>query len=323
MVSKVLVAARSFAASPEAKAVLAAQGYELVLNPYDRPLTEAELLPLVRGVDALITGNDAVTAAVIAAGLPTLKIIAKHGVGYNTIDIAAAKRCGVPVTVTPGANSKSVADLALALMLTLARHVLRLDRAVRAGSWGRLGGSELSGKTLGIIGTGSIGGEVAKRAHGFDMAIIAYDVCPRPDLVELYGVKYLPQAAVLAQADFVSLHAPALPETRGMINLASLRTMKPTAYLINTARGDLIVEDDLYIALTEGIIAGAGLDTFVHEPLRDSRLFGLDNVVLTPHAGANTREAVIRTGVMAAEEVVRVLSGQPPLYPVEQKGGLA
>lgn len=316
MQKKVLVAARSFARSPEAKAVLEAQGYELVLNTLDRPLEEAELLKLIPGIDALVAGNDAVTAAVIAAGAPTLKVIAKHGVGFNNIAVAAAKQHNIPVTITPGANSKSVADLALGLMLAVARRIPQMDHSVRDGSWGRITGSELGGKVLGIVGMGNIGGEVAKRAYGFDMKIIAFDVYPRQEFIDNYGVTYLPLAEVLAQADFLSLHAPALPETVGMINTNSLRNMKKTAYLINTARGDLIVEEDLYDALSQGVIAGAALDTFLQEPLRESRLFALNNIVLTPHAGANTHEAVIRTGIMAAEEVVRVLSGQPPKYPV-------
>lgn len=320
MQKKVLVAARSFARSPEAKSVLESQGYELILNTLDRPLEEAELLPLVKGADALVAGNDAVTAAVIAAGCPTLKIIAKHGVGYNNIDVAAAARHNVAVTITPGSNSKSVADLTLGLMLAVARRIPQMDHSMRAGSWGRITGNELGGKTLGIVGMGNIGGEVAKRAFGFDMKIVAFDVYPRQEFEQNYGVSYLPLAEVIARADFLSLHAPALPQTVGMINKDSLRTMKNTAYLINTARGDLIVEEDLYAALTGGIIAGAALDAFIHEPLHDSPLFGLNNVVLTPHAGANTYEAVVRTGVMAAEEVVRVLSGLEPRYAVSPSG---
>jgi D-3-phosphoglycerate dehydrogenase len=318
MKRKVLIAARSFAQSPEAKAVLAEQGYELILNPFDRPLTEGELIPMMQGMDALVAGNDAVTAAVIAASAPTLKIVAKHGVGYNNIDIRMAKQHGIPVTITPGANSQSVADLTLGLMLAISRRIPQLDKLVRGNSWGRIPGNELGGKVLGIVGMGSIGGEVAKRALGFDMKIIAYDIQSRQDFIDKYRVTYLPLAELLAQADYISLHAPAIPETVGMINRDTLRTMKKTAYLINTARGDLIVEEDLYSALSQNMIAGAALDTFIEEPLRDSRLVELENIILTPHAGANTREAVIRTGVTAAEEVVRVLSGQQPKYAVNK-----
>ena len=316
MKRRVLVAARSFARSQAARAVLEAEGYELQFNPYDRPLREEELKELIRGAAALVAGNDAVTGAVIAAGAPTLRIIAKHGVGYNNIDVTAAGEYGIPVTVTPGANSKSVADLAMGLMLAVSRRIPQMDHSVRAGAWSRITGSELNGKVLGIVGMGSIGGEVAKRACGFDMKIIASDIRPRQEYAERYGVSYLSLPEVLAGADYLTLHAPAGPETAGMINKDTLRTMKKSAYLINTARGDLIVEEDLYEALLQGIIAGAALDTYACEPLRDSRWFGLDNVVLTPHTGANTYEAVDRTGVMAAEEVARVLSGRRPRHSV-------
>lgn len=313
---KVLAAARSFAKSAEAKAVLTQAGLEIVLNPYDRPLKEAELLELIQGVDGMVTGMDEVTAAVIAKGASALKIVAKHGVGYNNIDLAAARQHNVQVTITPGANTVSVAELALGLMLSLARKIPVMDRSVKAGSWDRLTGCELSGKTLGIVGLGSIGSEVVKRAYAFDMKIAAYDLFPRTDLIEKYGVVYKPLTEVLAAADFLSLHAPATPETLGMINKTTLQTMKKTAFIINTARGDLIVEQDLYEALTTGVIAGAGLDTFAQEPPVNSPLFTLDNVVLTPHAGATTSEAVTRMGVTAAEEVVRVLTGKQPLYSV-------
>ncbi|MDU4959177.1 MAG: phosphoglycerate dehydrogenase [Sporomusaceae bacterium] len=316
MSKKVLVAARSFARSPEAKAVLTQHGCELTLNPYDRPLTEAELLSLLPGMDALVAGNDAVTAAVIGAAVPGLKIIAKHGVGYDTIAVDRAAELGVPVTIAPGANSRSVADLTLALMLALARRIPQLDRLVRRNSWERLPGSELAGKTLGLIGVGSIGGEVARRARGFEMNCIAYDRCQRNDVCEQYGVRYVTLPKLLADSDYVSLHVPATAETAGMINRHTLGLMKPTAYLINTARGDLVVEEDLYYALAANRIAGAALDTFREEPLHDSRLFELDTVVLTPHTGAHTREATVRTGILAAEEVVRVLSGLQPRYAV-------
>lgn len=317
MRKKVLIAARSFSRSPEAKAVLEAKGYDLILNPYDRPLAEAELVEMIVGVDALVAGNDAVTQAVIAAGSPTLKIIAKHGVGYNNIDVSAAKQYGIPVTVAPGANSQSVAELAFALMLACARSIPQMDRSVRAGSWDRVTGNEVGGKVLGIVGMGNIGGEMAKRACGFGMKIIAFDVYPNQEFTKNYGVTYLPLADVISQADFLSLHAPSTPETIGLMNQTTLRTMKKTAFLINTARGDLVIEDDLYKALAAGVIAGAALDTFAKEPLQNSPLLELDNIIVTPHAGAATHEAVIRTGLIGAEEVVRVLSGQLPRYAVK------
>lgn len=316
MKKKVLVGSRERSRAPEAMGILEAQGYELVLNPYDRSLTEEELLEMVKGVHGIIAGSEKITAAVIAAGDPTLKVIAKQGVGYNTIDVVAAKEHGVAVTITPGANSKSVADLAMGLIMAIARQIPQMDVSIRNEGWYRHTGIELGGKVLGIVGMGNIGGEVAKRAHGFGMKIIAYDVYPRQDFIDNYGVTYLSLDEIFAESDFISLHAPAMAETMGMVNKDRLRTMKNTAYMINTARGELIVEDDLYEALTQGLIAGAALDVFAQEPPKNSPLIGLKNLVFTSHAGAYTKEAIVGAGVIAAEEVVRVLSGTKPNYPV-------
>ncbi|MDF2636680.1 MAG: Phosphoglycerate dehydrogenase [Pelosinus sp.] len=314
---KVLVTARSFALCEEAKTILESQGYSITWNPVGRPLKEQELLALIPGMDALITGTDEVSEKVIAAGLPSLKVIGKYGVGYDNIDVAAAKRHGVQVTFTPGVLTKAVAELAMGLLLSAARNIAAMDGLVRQGKWERITGTELADKTIGIVGTGNIGREVAKRAAAFDMNVTAYDLWPNLDFAAQYGIKYVPLDELLAKADFISLHTPSTPETIGMINLKSLQGMKNTAVLINTARGDLIVEEDLIKALQEGVIAGAGLDTFALEPLKDERFFSLRNVVLSPHAGSNTRETVARMSVMVASDVVAVLTGNPPHYPVK------
>lgn len=314
--TKILVTARSFATSNKAKAVLEKENYEIIYNPYGRTLTENELIKLIHGVDGLIAGLDEITEKVIAAGQPTLKIIARFGVGYNNVDLNAARKHSVVVTTTPGANNIAVAELAMGLMLAAARNIARIDVLVRQGSWQRVKGVELNQKVLGIIGLGSIGSEVAMRAHGFNMKILAYDKYARQDMIEKYGVQYVTLDELLSQSDIISLHAPALPETVGMINEEKMRLMKSTAILINTARGDLIVEEDLCTALREHWIAAAGLDAFVHEPLLDSPLLTLDNVVLTSHVGATTAESAERMGSMAAEEVVRVLAGELPLNPI-------
>lgn len=317
MVDKILITALSFRRSPEPLTYLKDSGYEIVQSSNNSPMQEDELISLMKGVSAIIAGNDNITERVIAAGLPELKIIAKCGAGYNNIDVAAAKRLGVTVTSTPGANSNSVADLTLGLMLSLARNIPQFDCCVHSGEWGKSVGHELGGKTLGIVGTGNIGGEVIKRAKAFDMNIVAYSVPERRDLVEGYGVVYLPLEKVIAKADFLSLHVPATPQTIGMINKTTLSTMKATACLINTARGELVEEQDLYQALQQGIIAGAALDAFTKEPLGDSPLCKLSNVILTPHIGASTLEASQRVGKMAAQDVIRVLTGEEPYYPVK------
>lgn len=317
--ARVVVLPRSFSRSDEAKALLEQPGFDIVWNPAGRPLNEQELVELIQGADALITGIDEVTGKVLEAGNPTLKIVAKYGVGYDNIDVNAADRLGIPVTVTPGAPTRSVAELTLALMLGVARHIPQMNAGVREGGWNRITGTELGGKTLGVVGLGAIGAEVVKRAAAFDMQVLAYDRHVRQDLVEQYGVRYVSLPELFAQADFISLHAPSLPETIGMINRETLGLMKPTAYLINTARGDLVVEEDLYEALANRRLAGAGLDTFVHEPPLDRKLVSLPNVVTSPHVGSNTLEAGYRMARMAAEEVIRVLSGEAPKFRVNGK----
>lgn len=316
MKEKVLVSSLSFRRSQAAIELLRTSGYDIILSPVSRGLKEKELLALLPGVAAIVAGNDEITETVIAAGLPDLKLIARSGVGYNTIDIQGARRHGIAVTNTPGANNKSVADLTLGLILSLARTIPRLNDSLHRGCWEKSVGLELGDKTLGVIGTGNIGGEVIKRARAFDMKIVAYDVYPRSELAEMYGVVYLPMKEVLAQADFLSLHAPALPETARMICKETLSLMKRTAYLINTARGELVIEEDLCEALQQGVIAGAALDSFGIEPLERSCLFGLSNVILTPHIGASTFEASERAGQIAAQEVIRVLQGFAPRYAV-------
>jgi D-3-phosphoglycerate dehydrogenase len=315
--TKVLVTARSFASCNEAKAILEGQDYLITWNPYGRPLNEQELVELMPGMDALITGTDEVTAKVIAAGMPTLKVIGKYGVGYDNIDVVAAKRQGVQVTFTPGVLTKAVAELAMGLLLSVARNIAAMDLLVRQGKWERITGTELSGKTMGIVGTGNIGKEVAKRAVAFDLNVIAYDVFPNSSFAAEYGIKYVELSELFKEADFISLHTPSTPETVGMVDMKCLQSMKNTAILVNTARGDLIVEEDLLKALQDGVIAGAGLDTFALEPLRDEQFFKLSNVVLSPHAGSNTHETVARMSIMVANDVIAVLTGNLPGYPVK------
>lgn len=317
MLKRVLVTALSFRKSLKAIAYLKEKGYEVIISPYDRPLQEQELIRLMQDISAVVVGNDAVTEKVIAAGVPTLKLIARSGVGYNTIDVGAAYRYKIPVTNTPGANGQSVADLTMGFILSLARNISQLDRMLHLGGWGGFTGTELGGKTLGIIGTGYVGREVIKRAAGFNMKSIAFDPHPCRELIEKFGTIYLSLDKVIATSDFLSLHAPAMRDTFHMINQRTLQSMKKTAYLINTARGDLVVEEDLCYALEKSIIAGAALDTFAQEPLQNNKLCSLRNVIITPHIGASTKDAADRVGMMAANEVVRVLSGLAPEHLVQ------
>lgn len=313
---KVVVGSRSRSRSKEAMEILEKKGYILELNPFDRTMTEDELIERIKGASALVAGSDKVTKRVLEAGSPTLKIVAKQGVGYNTIDIEAAKELGIAVTITPGANSKSVADLTMGLILNAARNISGMDRAIRNNEWYRYTGCELNNKIIGIVGMGHIGGEVAKRAYAFGMKILAYDIYPRQDFIEKYNVTYVSLEKLFKQSDVITLHAPAIKATENMINRDSLNLMKSTAILVNAARGELINEEDLYEALKNKKIGFAALDVYKNEPLKNSKLTELENIVFTAHAGAYTKSAIIGAGVIASEEIVRVLSGEEPKFNV-------
>ena len=313
---KVVVGSRSRSRSKEAMEILEKNGYILELNPFDRTMTEDELIERIKGASALVAGSDKVTKRVLEAGSPTLKIVAKQGVGYNTIDIEAAKELGIAVTITPGANSKSVADLTMGLILNAARNISGMDRAIRNNEWYRYTGCELNNKIIGIVGMGHIGGEVAKRAYAFGMKILAYDIYPRQDFIEKYNVTYVSLEKLFKQSDVITLHAPTIKATENMINRDSLNLMKSTAILVNAARGELINEEDLYEALKNKKIGFAALDVYKNEPLKNSKLTDLENIVFTAHAGAYTKSAIIGAGVIASEEIVRVLSGEEPKFNV-------
>lgn len=313
---KVVVGSRSRSRSKEAMEILEKNGYILELNPFDRTMTEDELIERIKGASALVAGSDKVTKRVLEAGSPTLKIVAKQGVGYNTIDIEAAKELGIAVTITPGANSTSVADLTMGLILNAARNISGMDRAIRNNEWYRYTGCELNNKIIGIVGMGHIGGEVAKRAYAFGMKILAYDIYPRQDFIEKYNVTYVSLEKLFKQSDVITLHAPAIKATENMINRDSLNLMKSTAILVNAARGELINEEDLYEALKNKKIGFAALDVYKNEPLKNSKLTDLENIVFTAHAGAYTKSAIIGAGVIASEEIVRVLSGEEPKFNV-------
>jgi D-3-phosphoglycerate dehydrogenase len=263
----------------------------------DRPLDEDEMVELVRDCAGLIVGVDPVTPRVLEAG--PLRVVVKYGSGMDNIDVEAARSRGVQVSSTPGTNARSVAELAIALLLTLARNVALHDRGVRAGSWRRLTGVELAGKQLGIVGYGAIGREVARIARGLDMNVVAHD-----PLVEGADVDLVPLDELYAASDAVSLHLPLTDETRGLVGDRELAAMKSTAFLINTARGGLVDEAALADALRSGRLAGAALDGFEMEPLGDSPLRQLDNVVLSPHAGASTYDAVLRTAAQAVDQLL-------------------
>jgi D-3-phosphoglycerate dehydrogenase / 2-oxoglutarate reductase len=296
----VAVSPRSFRQTPGEHLERLKSEVEVRFPDVDRSLDENEMVELVRGCAGLIVGVDPVTPVVLQAG--PLRVVVKYGSGMDNIDLDAAESLGVRVSSTPGANARSVAELAVGLLLSLARNVVAHDRGVRGGVWQRSTGIELAGKRLGIVGYGAIGREVARIAQGLDMEVVAHD-----PLVEDADVTLVPLAEVFATSDAVSLHVPLTAETRGMVGAGELAAMKPTAFLLNTARGGLVDEDALAEALRTGRIAGAALDGFADEPLGDSPLRDLDNVVLSPHAGAATLDAIRRTATRAVDQLLRDL----------------
>ena len=276
--------------------------------------SESEMVAAFRNVDAAIVGGRPITAEMIDAS-ERLKVIAMHGVGVDHIDRPAAERRGVLVANAPGANSESVADLAFGLMLALLRRIPQQAQALKEGTWTSDVGFELWQKTLGIVGLGHIGRGVARRAHGFGMTVLAYDPLLPEDVFQAAAARSVELDQLFAASDVVTLHTASTPATRGLVNAARLHSMKRTAYLINTARGDLVDEEALFEALRDGFIAGAGLDAYVTEPPTGNQLLTLSNVVATPHIGAHTEEAVTRSSVMSAQNVVSVLRTGAAMWP--------
>ncbi len=315
---RVLIGSRSFGKRfPEHIRRLEEAGCQVIPNSQGRAYRAEELLEALPGMEAIVTGTDELTARVIAAAT-SLKTIAKHGVGLETIDLAAAKARGIVVSATPGTNHESVADLALALILALARGLVQSHNDVMQGGWKAFYGLELLDKTLGIVGLGRIGQAVCVRAQAFGMAVIAHDPYPDTAWAAAHGVPFVPLDELLARADVVTLHAAAEMIERPLIAAPQLETMKPTALLINTARGALVDEDALVQALRAGQIAGAGLDAFAQEPPVGSPLLDLDNVLLTAHLGGRTVDAQRKQGEMCIENLLRALRGQEPVYRVVQ-----
>ncbi|NPV86981.1 MAG: phosphoglycerate dehydrogenase [Anaerolineae bacterium] len=314
---KLLVTPTSYGKNdPRLKSDLEALVGEVVYNPTGKPLSSAEVAELLPGVDGYIAGLDVIDRTALQAA-DRLKVIARYGVGVDAVDLEAAKERGIVVTNTPGANSVSVAELTLALMLALCRQLAQAFEATRQGKWPRLSGVSLEGKTVGLLGLGAIGKQVARRLAGWDCRIVAYDPYADADFAARHNVELLPQDDLLAQSDFVSLHLPLLEATRAMVNDAFLAKMKPGAYLINTARGELIDEDALLRALQSGHLRGAALDAFIHEPPDPSHpLLALPQVIATPHLGAQTDGATNAMGWMALNDCLAVLRGETPKYRV-------
>jgi D-3-phosphoglycerate dehydrogenase len=319
MAFRILATARSFSKSDGPHhAYLRGHDCEVDLRPPDHPYSEAELAALIPGYEGVILGLDDCGPSVIAAG-DKLKVISRYGSGVETVAISSATQKGVVVTNTPGVNRVAVAELAVGLMFCVARSIPQVAHRVWRGKFERVRGWELSGKTLGILGLGKIGREVADRAVALGMRVLAYD----PYVTSAPNAELASLEEVLAEAHIVTLHMPSTLDTRDFINVQRIAAMRDGAYLINTARGELVDEGALYDALKTGKLGGAASDVFRDEPPRGNPLLTLDNFIPTMHMAGTTRESVERMALLASQNLVAVLRGEPCDYIVnpEALGG--
>lgn len=292
------------------RSILEEAGFQ-VLDPDAGPVVQAEILrDLLPGTDALLCGGEVMSPDMFALA-PRLRVVARVGVGYDLVDLDAASAHKVPVTITPGTNQGSVAEQTFALLLALSRNVVANDANTKRGAWVRPLPRPLRGSTLGLVGMGRIGKAVASRASAFEMRIIACDALRDDEFDRRYGVERVSFDRVLEESDALSLHCPLTPETRGLMNRSTFARMKPGSYLINTARGGLVAEEDLYEALIAGHLGGAGLDVLDPEPPDPSNpLLSLPNVVFSPHIGGIDTKGMDDMATMAAETIVDLYRGR-------------
>ncbi|HOV73539.1 MAG TPA: D-glycerate dehydrogenase [Candidatus Hydrogenedentes bacterium] len=292
-------------------------GGDVVVSQDDRPISREALLEGVRGVHGVLSIlTDAMDEEVFEAAGPQLKVVANYAVGYNNVDIAAATRRGIVVTNTPGVLTETTADMTWALMMAAARRVTESERYLRAGEWKSWGpqlflGVDIHGQTLGLFGMGRIGQAMARRARGFDMRVIYHDAVRLPaDRENELNAALVEKQTLLAESDFISIHCPLLPETTHAFGAAEFARMKPTAVLVNTARGPIVDEAALAEALSSRRIFAAGLDVYEREPEIHPALLACPNAVLVPHLGSATRTTRARMAEMAAANLIAALSGR-------------
>lgn len=316
---KVVVTQRFF--DDRTQAYLRAHGCEVEIAPLppgkaDGDLDHDTLVQMLTGAGGWIVGHARVTRALLEA-LPDLQVISRRGVGYERVDLDAARDLGRVVAIAAGGNDASVADHVIGLMLAVGRRFRESQQKMLEGDWSILMGSDLCEKTVGVIGLGRIGKSVVKRLLAFDCRVLVHTSRPAPDHPPVAGIQYVELAELLARSDYVTLHAPLTPQTKFMIDANAIASMKPGAFLINTARGGLVEDAHLLDALRAGRLGGAGLDVYVSEsdpaykPISQA-LLALPNVVGTPHSGASSREGLDRTNMVAARAVVAVLDGDDP-----------
>jgi len=308
---KILVTPTSFKKSQNDKAreILESFADEIIYNPYGRPLESFDVCELIGDCDGYIAGLDYIDENAIEKA-SKLRVISRYGAGVDRVDLEMAKKKNIIVTNTPGTNAVAVCELAFGLMLALARSIPRLNNAVINGEWPRNNGIELKGKTLSILGLGAIGKNLAIRAKAFGMKICTYDPFVDEKYANQNDIEICTFSESIESADFISLHMPLLPSIKHCINKKTISSMKNGVYIVNTARGGLIDENAAYEGLKSGKIAGLALDAYETEPVAESPLLKLDNVISTPHTGAHTNEAIAGMGMMAVENLIAELKSK-------------
>ena len=298
--NSVAVASHSFSKNATLRRELLARYPSARFNETGYPLASDDLISLLRGCEKAITGLEVLDDRLFDA-VPDLRIVSKYGVGLDMIDLDAARRHGVSVRWTPGVNRQAVAELTMCLMIALCRHVVPLTRAIGEGVWQHPGGRQLSSATVGIIGCGHVGQTVARLCRAFGATVLAHDIRRYDDFYREHAIRDVTLDALLTQSDIVTLHVPLDPTTRGLIGRPQMALMKPSAFLVNTARGGIVDEDALKHALADGSLAGAACDVFTEEPPADRELLRLPTFIGTPHIGGGTTEAVLAMGRAAID----------------------
>jgi len=317
MTIRILLTTTSFQDTPGAHhAKLAATGWDVCTAR--GPLGEQEMLAEVGDCDGLICGDDRITRQVLDRARPRLQVISKYGIGVDKIDVAACTAAGIPLLFTPGVNHTTVAEHAFLLLLALEKNLLFHCDSTRGGGWSRQTGHELSGKTIGIVGLGRIGREVAIRARAFGMRPVGHDLHWDDAFAAAHGVtRAVGLGELFATSDYVSLHTNLTPETRDLVRAETIAAMKPGVIVINCARGEIVDSSAMAAALRSGRVRGYGTDVLdLEPPPADHPLLGLPNCIVTPHVGSRTYESVERQALAAVENLIRGLRGEPPLAQV-------
>ncbi|HBE78468.1 MAG TPA: hydroxyacid dehydrogenase [Firmicutes bacterium] len=304
---KILVTPRSFGKSdPKPFTLLKEKGYEVIVNPYPRIMTQEEMIKEIKDVDGVIIGVDPLNSEVLTRAA-NLRAISKYGVGLDNIDLELAKSRGIKVSKTIGANSEAVAEFAVTLMLATARRMPFIDQECRKRNWAKIKAIQMDHKTLGLIGLGNIGKCVTKKVSGYDMSVIAYDVVQDQEYAKRNGIEFVDLETLLKKSDFISIHLPLVEATKNLISYKEFEMMKEKAVLVNTARGGIINEEALLWALKNNKIWGAGIDVFEEEPPKNDEFLKLDNIIIGSHCAASTMEAIDNMGIMAAQNLINSL----------------